>query len=169
VQIIQNFGVNLIARQRLTFLQDIAKSDLFAIDECRRILLPTMLDRLVEHMEKDDTTRAADVDELTSCAEVIGDIVERLSADDQVPIIYKNFIIGTFSDWCTQRGRFATDHEQGISSDYVCYYSADQRTFLSGMRVYGFKCYMYLFLDWLFCCCHCAAQQVVIRLLCAVC
>uniref|UniRef100_A0A914WPM6 DOCKER domain-containing protein n=1 Tax=Plectus sambesii TaxID=2011161 RepID=A0A914WPM6_9BILA len=74
MEVIENLGPNIVARQRLSFLRDLIKTELFVDDDCRRMLLPKIIGHVVEHIEKDSSRDEA----LQLCADILSDILECL-------------------------------------------------------------------------------------------
>ncbi|KAJ1370300.1 Dedicator of cytokinesis protein 1 [Parelaphostrongylus tenuis] len=78
VRVVNGFGKNIVARERLGLVSQLIDTPLFELDSCRSILLPRCIDLLLQQLDPDTSEEREFPDRAMECAAIISNLLERL-------------------------------------------------------------------------------------------
>ncbi|VDM56203.1 unnamed protein product [Angiostrongylus costaricensis] len=78
VRVINAFGKNIVARERLGLVSQLIDTQLFELHSCRLILLPHCIDLILVQLDPDTSDEREFPDRAVECASIISNLVERL-------------------------------------------------------------------------------------------
>ncbi|CAI4229531.1 unnamed protein product [Auanema sp. JU1783] len=77
LRVLNGFGKNIVARERLGFVSQLIDTQLFEHFACRQILLPNCISLLLTHLESDSDVREYP-ERALECVQIISNLIERL-------------------------------------------------------------------------------------------
>uniref|UniRef100_A0A158P616 C2 DOCK-type domain-containing protein n=1 Tax=Angiostrongylus cantonensis TaxID=6313 RepID=A0A158P616_ANGCA len=78
VRVINAFGKNIVARERLGLVSQLIDTQLFELHSCRLILLPHCIDLILVQLDPDTNDEREFPDRAVECAAIISNLLERL-------------------------------------------------------------------------------------------
>ncbi|TKR68327.1 hypothetical protein L596_024323 [Steinernema carpocapsae] len=80
ISIMDKFGINIVPRHRLEFIEKVVDTDLFLLPECREILLSKVLEKVLQHLEPERMAERTEYAErIQSCSNILMNILETLA------------------------------------------------------------------------------------------
>ncbi|KAK5984299.1 Dedicator of cytokinesis protein 1 [Trichostrongylus colubriformis] len=101
LRVMNGFGKNIVARERLGLVSQLIDTHLFELQSCRAILLPRCMDLVLVQLDPDLSEEREFADRAMECASIVARLLERLFPATTSPPYYQygtdeelNFILG---------------------------------------------------------------------------
>uniref|UniRef100_A0A7I5EA51 Dedicator of cytokinesis protein 4 n=1 Tax=Haemonchus contortus TaxID=6289 RepID=A0A7I5EA51_HAECO len=89
IRVMNGFGKNIVARERLGMVSQLIDTHLFELQSCRAILLPRCIDLVLVQLDPDLSEEREFADRAMECASIIGRLLERLFPVTTSPPFYQ--------------------------------------------------------------------------------
>ncbi|PIO68494.1 hypothetical protein TELCIR_09721 [Teladorsagia circumcincta] len=125
IRVMNGFGKNIVARERLGLVSQLIDTHLFELLSCRTVLLPRCIDLVLVQLDPDLSEEREFADRAMECASIVGRLLERLFPATTSPPFYQygteeelNLILGGTYRPLVQAMVYIGEQHMSVNSHY---------------------------------------------------